>query len=251
MAVAVLDVGKTNVKVVLFDESGAVLAERSRPNAPLPADAAMALSAPRRRRRSGRSSSARSRELNAVAPIATISISTHGAAGVLVDENGPCPPPMDYEFAGFGEIDAEYDAIRPPFEETLSPLRAARPQPRALRLLSTSAAIPNFRARPRVADVSAILAVAADRRARQRSDLARLPRRSLAAARGGAVEPCQSAGLDAAVPAAAPRLGGVRRSARTSRGGRASIPPCACCAARTIPTCRSCRTSSRARARSA
>ncbi len=33
MSVAVLDVGKTNVKVVLFDEGGAILAERSRPNA--------------------------------------------------------------------------------------------------------------------------------------------------------------------------------------------------------------------------
>ncbi len=39
MSVAVLDVGKTNVKVVLFDDEGAILGERSRPNAALPPDA--------------------------------------------------------------------------------------------------------------------------------------------------------------------------------------------------------------------
>jgi sugar (pentulose or hexulose) kinase len=124
MSVAALDVGKTNVKVVLFGDDGALIAERSRPNAALPPDAqwpyprldveaifAFLL--------------ASLAELNAVRPIDTISISTHGAAGVLIDANGPCPPPIDYEFAGFGEIDAEYDALRPPFAETLSP-RAPR-----------------------------------------------------------------------------------------------------------------------------
>ena len=33
--VAVFDVGKTNMKVVVFDASGKVVAERSAPNAPL------------------------------------------------------------------------------------------------------------------------------------------------------------------------------------------------------------------------
>ena len=37
--VAVFDVGKTNLKVVVFDRGGAVLAERSAPNTPLAADA--------------------------------------------------------------------------------------------------------------------------------------------------------------------------------------------------------------------
>ena len=124
MSVAVLDVGKTNVKVVLFDDDGAIVAERSRANASLPADAQW----PYPRLDVDAiwtfflSSLA---ELNAVAPIATISISTHGAAGVMVDARGAAPPPMDYEFAGFGELDAEYDAMRPPFSETLSP-RAPR-----------------------------------------------------------------------------------------------------------------------------
>ena len=120
MSVAALDVGKTNVKAVLFDEAGAMLAERSQPNGPLAPDAqwpyprldvdaiwVFALKA--------------LAELNRVSPITAISISTHGASGVLVDDNGPSPPPMDYEFSGFEELDAEYDAIRPAFEETLSP----------------------------------------------------------------------------------------------------------------------------------
>jgi L-fuculokinase len=124
MSVAALDIGKTNVKVALFDDSGALIAERSQPNVPLPANAqwpylrmdvetiwAFVLKA--------------LAELNAVSAIQAVSISSHGASGVLVDENGPSPPPVDYEFAGYGELDAEYDEIRPPFEETLSP-RAPR-----------------------------------------------------------------------------------------------------------------------------
>ena len=38
----------------------------------------------------------------------------------MTDE-GLALPPMDYEFDGFAPVDAEYDALRPPFEETLSP----------------------------------------------------------------------------------------------------------------------------------
>jgi sugar (pentulose or hexulose) kinase len=124
MSVAVLDVGKTNVKVVLFGDDGAMLTERSRPNAALPPDPRW----PYPRLDVEMISSflmASLAELNAIAPIATISISTHGAAGVMVDEHGASPPPMDYEFANFGALDAEYDAIRPPFAETLSP-RAPR-----------------------------------------------------------------------------------------------------------------------------
>jgi L-fuculokinase len=120
MGVAVLDVGKTNVKVVLFDDEGAILGERSRPNAALAPDAEWPY--PRIDVETIWTFLLASlRELSAKAPIKAISISTHGAAGVMIDENGPCPAPMDYEFDGFGEIDAEYDAIRPPFSETFSP----------------------------------------------------------------------------------------------------------------------------------
>jgi len=111
--VAVLDIGKTNIKVLAFDAAGAVVSERSRPNAPLPPDAdqpwlrldlegvwTFLLDA-----------------LREIRPVERVSISTHGAAGVLIDEDGRVAA-MDYEWDGF---DPAYDALRPTFAETLSP----------------------------------------------------------------------------------------------------------------------------------
>ena len=121
MSVAVLDVGKTNVKVALFDANGKLLRERSQANAPAPPDAHWPY--PKLDVEAiWRFLIASLKDLAAADDIEAISISTHGASGVLVDERGPCPPPMDYEFDGFGDLDAEYDAARPPFAETLSPL---------------------------------------------------------------------------------------------------------------------------------
>ena len=37
---------------------------------------------------------------------------------------GVALPPVDYEFDGFGAVDASYDAVRPPFDECFSPLSA-------------------------------------------------------------------------------------------------------------------------------
>jgi L-fuculokinase len=118
--VAVFDLGKTNMKVVAFDASGKVLAERARPNAPLAPDAhcpylrldtegawAFLLSA--------------LKDIGAGLPVEAISIAAHGAAGALVTDEALALPPMDYEFDGFGKVDADYDAVRPPFEEALSP----------------------------------------------------------------------------------------------------------------------------------
>ena len=50
------------------------------------------------------------------------SVAAHGAAGgVLVTDDGVAAPPVDYEFDGFAGVDAEYNALRPPFEESLTP----------------------------------------------------------------------------------------------------------------------------------
>lgn len=118
--VAVFDVGKTNIKVVVFDRGGEVLAERSAPNAPLAPDAkwpylkldaegawAFLLGA--------------LKELSARFSIEAISTTTHGCAGVLMQSNGPALPPLDYEFDGFAPVDAAYDAARPRYEEARSP----------------------------------------------------------------------------------------------------------------------------------
>jgi L-fuculokinase len=61
------------------------------------------------------------KELGARFSIEAISTTTHGCAGVLMQSGGPALPPLDYEFDGFGDIDADYDAARPHFDEARSP----------------------------------------------------------------------------------------------------------------------------------
>ena len=118
--VAVLDLGKTNIKVVAFDEAGEVLAERSRPNAALAPDS----HCPYLRLDTEGAWAffiAALRDIGARFAVEAISIAAHGAAGVLVSDEGVALPPMDYEFDGFEVIAAAYEETRPPFEETLSP----------------------------------------------------------------------------------------------------------------------------------
>jgi sugar (pentulose or hexulose) kinase len=118
--VAVFDLGKTNIKVVVFDRGGAVLAERSAPNAPLAPDAkwpylrldtegawAFLIGA--------------LKELGARFSIEAIVTTTHGCAGVLMGRDREALPPLDYEFDGFAAVDAAYDSARPPYDESRSP----------------------------------------------------------------------------------------------------------------------------------
>jgi sugar (pentulose or hexulose) kinase len=115
--VAVLDIGKTNVKLATFAGDGALLWERSMPNrvAPEPlyphADVDNiwdfligALS-----------------EANRVHEIASIIATTHACTGAFVDDDGLLLPAMDYEFAGVDEIEPFYSSLRPPFSESFSP----------------------------------------------------------------------------------------------------------------------------------
>ena len=118
--VAVFDIGKTNIKLVVFDRGGAILAERSAPNAPLAPDATW----PYLRLDTGRAWAfliGALKDLGAHFSIEAISIAAHGAAGVLVTDEGEALPAVDYEFDGYGALAAEYDKVRPRFEETLSP----------------------------------------------------------------------------------------------------------------------------------
>lgn len=119
-SVAVFDVGKTNIKVVVFDRSGEVLAERSRLNAPLAADPTW----PYLRLDTEDAWSflvGAMKELGARHSVEAIVATTHGCAGVLIGADDAVLPPLDYEFDGFGTLDAAYDAARPHFEESLSP----------------------------------------------------------------------------------------------------------------------------------
>lgn len=118
MNVAVLDVGKTNVKAVIVDgEQRREIAARTRPNrvltdGPYPhfdVDGIFAffLSA--------------LKELYAEFGFDAISITAHGASGALLREDGLALPVLDYEFRYPAEIESAYDRIRPPFSETFSP----------------------------------------------------------------------------------------------------------------------------------
>ncbi|HWT98448.1 MAG TPA: FGGY family carbohydrate kinase [Terriglobales bacterium] len=116
--IAVLDIGKTNAKVVLHDiASGKDVISRSLPNAarqdgPYPHadteqlfDFALASLA----------------DIAREAPIDAISITSHGACAALVRQDRLALPILDYEYEGPDETAEAYDRRRPAFAETFSP----------------------------------------------------------------------------------------------------------------------------------
>lgn len=117
--IAIIDIGKTNAKVAIVDSGNwREVAVRTTPNhvldtAPYPhfdIDGiwSFIISA--------------LRDLNQTHEISAISITTHGASAVLLNQAGGLAMPMlDYEFEGPDDLANAYDLIRPPFEETGSP----------------------------------------------------------------------------------------------------------------------------------
>ncbi len=117
--VAVIDIGKTNAKVLHVDlhsgvettvarRANAVLADGLYPHFDLAALWTFVLA--------GLADLARRQRVDA------ISITTHGAAAVLVDATGGLALPMlDYEHDGPEAVAAGYEAVRPGFAETGSP----------------------------------------------------------------------------------------------------------------------------------
>ena len=117
--VLVLDIGKTNAKAVLVD--AATLAEidvMTTPNRPLagppyPHADTEAL---------WRFVIEAAKAMQARHGVGAIAVTAHGATAALVDAAGALAlPVLDYEHPGPDEMAAEYDATRPPFEETGSP----------------------------------------------------------------------------------------------------------------------------------
>jgi sugar (pentulose or hexulose) kinase len=117
--IAVLDIGKTNAKVLVLDcATGEELDVRRRPNAVLAAPPyphydidglwdffRQAL-----------------RELNEAPGYDAISITTHGASAVLLNAAGDLAMPvLDYEHAYPADIQQAYADLRPLFAETFSP----------------------------------------------------------------------------------------------------------------------------------
>lgn len=116
--VAVLDIGKTNIKVVVHDlDEGRDIADRRAPNevrtdGPYPhfdieRNWAFVLD----------SLAALARRI----PIDAISVTAHGASAALIGEEALALPVLDYEFDGPDSLKEAYDAERPPFAETFSP----------------------------------------------------------------------------------------------------------------------------------
>ncbi|GAA4185334.1 FGGY-family carbohydrate kinase [Shinella granuli] len=118
--IAIIDIGKTNAKVVLVDgEDFREVAARTMPNgvvnaAPYPhfdteklwAFILESLAA-----------------LNSERPIDAISITTHGATVALVGEDGDLVlPVLDYEHDGPQALAEDYRAIRPRFEDSGTPV---------------------------------------------------------------------------------------------------------------------------------
>jgi sugar (pentulose or hexulose) kinase len=119
VVIAVIDIGKTNAKVALVDL--ARLAEtdvRKTPNDVL----RDGLYPHYDTERLWTFILDSLRDLGRTAPIDAISITTHGATAALVDEAGDLALPiLDYEYAGTEATAADYDRVRPPFDETGSP----------------------------------------------------------------------------------------------------------------------------------
>ncbi len=117
--VAVIDVGKTNAKLALVDAASLrEVAVVTRPNHVLPGppwphfdldghwDFFLRHLA----------------EFHARAGVDAISVTTHGAAGVMLDRAGDLAAPMlDYEHDGPDQLRAAYDALRLDFAQTGSP----------------------------------------------------------------------------------------------------------------------------------
>lgn len=117
--IAVIDIGKTNAKVVLVDgDTLGEVAVRTTPNGVVDAPPYPHFDTERLWTFTLESL----KELNAERRIDRISVTTHGATAVLVDANGDLAlPVLDYEHVGPQDLRDEYEALRPAFSETGTP----------------------------------------------------------------------------------------------------------------------------------
>jgi sugar (pentulose or hexulose) kinase len=116
-ATIVLDIGKTNVKLVLVAADGAVLAEQRSPNAIVQdglyphhdTERIWAWMLAAMKVFSGQA------QVGAIVPV------THGATAALVDDEGLVLPVLDYEYELPASQQAHYAVQRPPYSATYSP----------------------------------------------------------------------------------------------------------------------------------
>jgi sugar (pentulose or hexulose) kinase len=120
-ATIVLDIGKTNVKLVLLDISGAVLAERRMANTVLREGPYPHYDTERiwDWMLDGMQAYASLARVGAIVPV------THGATAALVDDAGLVLPVLDYEHEMPAAQQAHYAVERPPYAATYSPILPA------------------------------------------------------------------------------------------------------------------------------
>ena len=120
-ATIVLDIGKTNVKLVLIDTAGATLTEQRMPNAVVPSGLYPHHDVERiwHWMLDTMRGFAKLARVSAIVPV------THGATAALVDAEGLMLPVLDYEFELPQPHDAAYRALRPAYAESYSPLLPA------------------------------------------------------------------------------------------------------------------------------
>jgi sugar (pentulose or hexulose) kinase len=116
-ATLVLDIGKTNVKVLVMSKQGAVLEVLKTENSSQPAPPYLHLDP----------SAAWEWLLEAITTLAkshridAIVTTTHGCAAALVDGNDLVLPVMDYEAEPPADVNREFEPLIPAFEETQTP----------------------------------------------------------------------------------------------------------------------------------
>ena len=116
-SIVVLDIGKSLTRLTLWSPTRQLVARRARANCSQTADGFLALDVP------GITTwlAETLREFAGHGDIAAIIPVGHGAAACLVDDDGLCAPPLDYESLPPAEIWRDYRAVRDPFDVTGSP----------------------------------------------------------------------------------------------------------------------------------
>ena len=123
--IAVLDLGKTNIKLLVADENGAPVEVLSYSNAPDASGPYLAIDLKRIEALVVDALADLSKRHNIRAIIAT----SHGCGGVLVDEHGPVLPAMDYEATPPEWLTDAYREVGPTYEEVFCSISGGAMRP--------------------------------------------------------------------------------------------------------------------------
>ena len=116
-AIVVLDVGKTNVKLLVLSRAGRILDERKLENRSLSGPPYAHLDTDRIWQWMMQTIA----ELTGDYAIDAIVPTTHGSSAALVDDKGLVLPVMDYEAQPPVDVAEAFDQVRPSFDETKTP----------------------------------------------------------------------------------------------------------------------------------